>query len=76
LDNNVFYPVFAGVEDFQLQIYNRWGELLYESLDVNRGWDGRYKGTLVQQGVYVWRARVTFTDGKQVIKAGDLTLLR
>ncbi|NNC82574.1 MAG: PKD domain-containing protein [Flavobacteriales bacterium] len=76
LDNDVFYPVFAGVEDFQLQIYNRWGELLYESDDVNKGWDGYYKGRLAQQGVYVWRATVTFTDGKQVIKAGDLTLLR
>ena len=76
LNNDVFFPVFAGVEDYQLQIYNRWGELLYESTDVNRGWDGYYKGVLVQQGVYVWRARVTFTDGKQVIRAGDLTLLR
>ncbi len=76
LDNNIFYPVFAGVDRYKLQIYNRWGELLYESLDVSRGWDGYYKGTLAQQGVYVWRADVTFTDGKQVIRAGDLTLLR
>ncbi|NNK80773.1 MAG: PKD domain-containing protein, partial [Flavobacteriales bacterium] len=76
LDNDIFYPVFAGVEEFELQIYNRWGELLYESNDVNRGWDGYYRGNVAQQGVYVWRAKVMFTDGKQVIKAGDLTLLR
>jgi gliding motility-associated-like protein len=76
LNNDVFFPVFAGVEEFQLQIYNRWGELLFESQDVNVGWDGYYRGQMAQQGVYVWRAQVTFTDGKQVIRAGDLTLLR
>ncbi|NND93265.1 MAG: PKD domain-containing protein, partial [Flavobacteriales bacterium] len=76
LDNDIFFPRFAGVEEYVLQIYNRWGELLFESDDVNRGWDGFYKGRPVQQGVYVWRAEVTFTDGKQSIKAGDLTLLR
>ena len=76
LDNDVFFPRFAGVEDYVLQIYNRWGELLFESDDINRGWDGLYRGRPVQQGVYVWRAEVTFTDGKQSIKAGDLTLLR
>jgi gliding motility-associated-like protein len=76
LNNDVFFPVFAGVEEYQLQIYNRWGELLYESRDIHRGWDGYYRGSLAQQGVYVWRAQVTFTDGKQVIRAGDLTLLR
>lgn len=76
LNNDVFFPVFDGVEEYQLQIYNRWGELLYESEDIHRGWDGYYRGNLAQQGVYVWRAQVTFTDGKQVIRAGDLTLLR
>jgi gliding motility-associated-like protein len=76
LNNDVFFPVFAGVDEYQLQIYNRWGELLYESQDVNVGWDGYYRGQLAPQGVYVWRAQVTFTDGKQVIRAGDLTLLR
>jgi len=76
LDNDVFFPVFAGVDGYKMQIYNRWGELLFESNDIQVGWDGYYKGTLAQQGVYVWRAQVTFTDGKQVTRAGDLTLLR
>lgn len=76
LSNDIFFPNFAGVEDYELQIYNRWGELLFQSEDVNRGWDGFYHGRPAQQGVYVWRAKVTFTDGKQVIEAGDLTLLR
>jgi len=76
LNNDIFFPVFAGVEEFELQIYNRWGELLYQSKDINIGWDGYYRNRMAQQGVYVWRASVTFTDGKQVIRAGDLTLLR
>jgi gliding motility-associated-like protein len=76
LNNNVFHPVFAGVLEYNLQIYNRWGELLFETDDINTGWNGYYKGNLVPLGVYVWRANVLFTDEKQLVKSGDITLLR
>ncbi|MFT4660804.1 MAG: hypothetical protein ACI8XB_001072, partial [Patiriisocius sp.] len=39
-------------------------------------WNGYYKGNLVPLGVYVWRANVLFTDEKQLVKSGDITLLR
>ncbi len=76
LDNDVFHPVFEGVDKYNLQIYNRWGELLFETDDTRRGWNGYFEGELVPLGVYVWRVDVTFTDNKQFVKSGDITLLR
>lgn len=76
LDNNIFFPYTAGVDKYLLQIFNRWGELIFESNDLNIGWDGYYRGELCQQDTYVWKAKVTFHDGRTFIKVGDVTLLR
>lgn len=74
-ENNVFFPLNSGVIEYQLQIYNKWGELLFESKDVNRGWDGYYRGQLCKQDVYVWKVVARFVDGQLFEKAGDVTLL-
>ncbi len=76
LDNDVFFPYTSGVTQFSLQIYDRWGELIFESKDVKNGWDGYYKGKICQMGVYIWKASVKLNDGKEFSKSGDLTLLR
>jgi gliding motility-associated-like protein len=75
-NNDVFFPIYKGVDDFEMQIFNRWGELIFESKDVRQGWDGYYRGKLCQQDVYVWRVRVTFMDGGELTDMGDVTLLR
>jgi gliding motility-associated-like protein len=74
-DNDVFFPIHNGVEKYQLQIFNKWGELLFESNDVNRGWDGYYSGLLVKQDVYVWKVKAKFIDGRNYEKSGDVTLI-
>ena len=76
LNNDVFFPHTTGVIDYKLEIFNRWGELIFESDDVKLGWDGYYRGVLCQQGVYVWKAGVKLTNGKIYNLSGDLTLLR
>lgn len=76
LSNNVFFPYTAGVDEFHMQIFNRWGELIFETFDINIGWDGYYRGKLCQLGVYVWKADVGFIDGRKFSVAGDVTLLR
>ena len=76
LSNQVFFPYTAGVEEFHLMIFNRWGELIFESKDLKIGWDGYYRGMLSQQDVYVWKAVAKFNDGRIFNKAGDVTLLR
>ncbi|HDR68201.1 MAG TPA: PKD domain-containing protein, partial [Bacteroidaceae bacterium] len=73
--NNIFHPLWYGVDAYHLQIYNRWGELLFVSDDVNIGWDGYYRGELASQGVYVWKCTGTFVNGQNFNLAGDVTLL-
>jgi gliding motility-associated-like protein len=75
-NNDIFFPLYKGVEEFEMQIFNKWGELLFESTDVRRGWDGYYHGNLCQQDVYVWRVKVTFQDGGDLVDSGDVTLIR
>lgn len=58
--NQNWLPKIQGVDvyDFDLFIFNRWGELIWENHDPSIGWDGTYNGKLVQTGMYTWRARV------------------
>jgi gliding motility-associated-like protein len=76
IDNDVFFPFTEGVTEFHMMIFNRWGELIFESFDVKTGWDGYYRGQICQQDVYVWKVKATFIDGSKITKAGDVTLLR
>ncbi|CAG5086904.1 hypothetical protein CRYO30217_03325 [Parvicella tangerina] len=76
VDNDVFFPVFKGVEDYHLSIFNRWGELIFESFDVAVGWDGYYREQLCQQDVYIWKARVKYTNGNEETYVGEIHLLR
>lgn len=73
-ENDVFLPLLANVSEFKLQIFNRWGELLFEG--INKGWDGYYKGRLCAQDVYVYKLEVTFHNGDQTTKVGDVNLIR
>lgn len=76
-DNDVFFPFTVnGIDDYQMTIFNRWGELIFETKDLKVGWDGYYKGKLCQPDVYVWKAEGTFVDGSTYLKYGDVTLLK
>ena len=72
----VFHPHNLYVTDFHMEIFDRWGKKLFETNDVNIGWDGYYKGQLCKSDVYIWYSKGKFTNGKTFDKAGDVTLLR
>ena len=74
--NDIFLPQVEGVSEFNMLIYNRWGELLFESNDKTIGWDGYYKGQLMPQGVYVYRLELVYENGRRETKVGDITLIR
>ena len=79
--NEIFQPIFSsGFDpyDFHLTIFNRWGEIIFESYDHSKGWDGTYGDQgLVQDGVYVWV--IAFGDinsDKKYTYSGHVTLLK
>jgi PKD repeat protein len=74
--SQVFHPVFSGVSEYQLKIFSRRGVLIFESNDINIGWDGYYKGQLSESGVYIWKVRGNFMNGEPFTKMGDLTLIK
>jgi gliding motility-associated-like protein len=76
MNNDIFHPVIKGVDKYELNIFSRWGELLFVSKDINIGWDGYYKGNLCTQDVYIWKITATTIDDKKINKTGDLLLLR
>ncbi len=76
LSNDVFYPRMGSVQSFNMTIFNRWGEMVFESKDVSVGWDGYYRDQIQAQDVYVWKIEAVFENGDQVSKVGSLTLLR
>ena len=74
--NDIFLPLTRGVVEFELLIFNRWGELLFESRDPDLGWDGTYKGKLCQQDVYIYKLAASYEDGERVVRVGDVNLIR
>ena len=74
--NDVFSPgYYSGLVSYKLQIFDKWGELIFESSDVTRGWDGYYKGKLCQEDVYVYKVKAKRADGDNTELIGDITLL-
>jgi len=65
-----------GIVSFNFLIYNRWGELVYESNDPNEGWDGTYKGVPQEMEVYTYVVSVQFIDASTQSLKGNITLLR
>ncbi|HQQ94946.1 MAG TPA: PKD domain-containing protein [Bacteroidia bacterium] len=76
LQNDVFFPFTDGVTEYNLMIFNRWGEQLFVSTDIKIGWDGYFNGKLCQQDVYVWKADIKFFDGRTFSKTGTVSLIR
>ena len=75
--NTVFHPVTNGeLIEFQLKVFNRKGLLLFESDDINIGWDGYYCEQLVKQDVYIWKIRGKFNNGKTFVESGDVILIK
>ena len=74
--NDIFIPKGLNVTDFEMYIYNRWGELIFQTNDFNNGWDGKYEGSECQQDVYVWLIRWRDVNNKPSQSIGHVTLLR
>jgi len=74
--NDTFLPVTAFVKDYHLQIYNRWGEKIFESYDKKQGFNSQFKGIEVKSDVYFYLVNYSGWDGSFHTKKGNFTLLR
>ena len=74
--NAVIKVVGFGITHMTWRIYNRWGQLVFESVDPNVGWDGRYHGVIQAMDVYAYTLEAEFSDGSRTTKKGDITLIR
>ncbi len=66
---------FLPLQQFQLQVFDRWGQLVFETLQQDRGWDGSFRGYYVPQDVYTWILKFENQEGPQIRK-GHVTVLR
>ena len=76
---NDIFRVLNGVktQNFNLKIYNRWGQPVFETKDWKQGWDGRYKGLLQTTGSFVWLMQyIDVRTNKPVERKGSVTLVR
>jgi gliding motility-associated-like protein len=74
--NDLLTVLGTGIINFQLDIYNRWGQLVFTTKTNDRGWDGTYQGMKQDVGVYVWHLDGSLEDGTHVVKNGNVTLIR
>jgi gliding motility-associated-like protein len=74
--NDTFKPIVRMAKECSFAIYNRWGEKIYSTKDVEVGWDGTLRGNLVKPDVYVYKVDVIFFNGEERTLEGHVTLIR
>ena len=74
--NDVFFVFGKQINYFHLQIFDRWGEKVFESDDENQGWDGTYKGAIQPAGVFVYMLDISFLGTNSETHKGSISLIR
>jgi gliding motility-associated-like protein len=75
--NDVFLPQVKGADEFNMQVFDRWGNLIFESNSATVGWDGYDEtGKLMPAGVYVYKLTLRLSDGQRTTQIGDITMIR
>ena len=74
--NDTFQPKGYGIVKYNLQVFDRWGEKLYETTDFTKGWDGTFKGKLSKEESYIWKIVVNNAQGKIKEYTGHVSILK
>jgi len=74
--NDIVYVRGQNIKEMDFKIFDRWGELVFESTNQNVGWDGTYKGKPLDPDVYVYHLKVVCVDGQENLIKGNITLLK
>ncbi|GAA4296532.1 gliding motility-associated C-terminal domain-containing protein [Nibribacter koreensis] len=74
--NDTFKAIGKFASKFELQVLNRWGQVVFESKDFRQGWDGTYQGKPAPAGTYLYRFEAVDVNGQRLSKSGPVTLVR
>ena len=74
--NDFFFVYGEGLRDFNIAIFNRWGEKVFETSVQAKAWDGVYKGVLQNPGIYTYGFNAIYLDNKEISLKGSITLIR
>lgn len=75
--NDLFHPLNKNLQKLNFEVYNRWGEKVYQTSDPREGWDGVYEGVQQELGVYVWKSEYQLLGAaKSKTASGNVTLVR
>jgi gliding motility-associated-like protein len=75
-NNDVLYVRGRNITALDLKVFDRWGELVFETQDLSKGWDGTFKGKPVDPAVYVYWLDVLCVEGQSFFKKGNVTVIR
>ncbi len=77
-ENEVFkaYIDPSCVSEYKLVVYSRWGEKIFTANEVTESWDGSYRGAAADPAVYTWFCRALLSNGKEIVKEGNVSLIR
>lgn len=75
-NNDVLYVHSQSVKEISFRVYNRWGNIVFETESLNAGWDGQCRSNDCSAGVYFYVAEVTFESGESVVRKGNVTIVR
>jgi gliding motility-associated-like protein len=74
--NDILTPIALGMKSVDVFIiYNRWGQLLFKTTTIGKGWNGMFKGMIQNTGTYVWYAEGMTYENKKITRKGSVVLI-
>ena len=74
--NQIWAPQLTSFRTIEVEIFNRWGEKVFDSDNQWVSWDGTYKGVMLNPGLYTYNAELEYLNGRKKHKFGSITLIR
>jgi gliding motility-associated-like protein len=74
--NDVLYVRSTCISSLDFLVFDRWGNKIFETNNINQGWDGNYNGSPMNIGTYIWYLKGTTVDGVSIKEKGNVTLVR
>ncbi len=75
-NNDFLFVRGKNIDQLSISVYDRWGQRVFQTNNINEGWDGKYNGEELENAVFVYFLTLTYSDGKTEVKKGNISLIR